>query len=173
MAWSYLCFSQYIDYVHPYWLLYRPYHGVLLLEEKQVLQDSLPMDCSPSLSRLITVCSPQQSLQVLSQEADLTLSQVKFTLSLVKHTVTGKTHPVTGKNSPSQVKTHPVTGKTHPARGKTHLITDKNHFYWKNLIPSHVKLILFHEKSDPIQGNTMSLVKLTMSQLKHPVTFIN
>lgn len=84
MAWSYLCFSQYIDYVHPYWLLYRPYHGVLLLEEKQVLQDSLPMDCSPSLSRLITVCSPQQSLQVLSQEADLTLSQVKFTLSRVK-----------------------------------------------------------------------------------------
>lgn len=54
----------------------RPYHGVLLLEEKQVLQDSLPMDCSPALSRLITVCSPQQSLQVLSQEADLTLSQV-------------------------------------------------------------------------------------------------
>uniref|UniRef100_K1Q0G7 GATOR complex protein NPRL3 n=1 Tax=Magallana gigas TaxID=29159 RepID=K1Q0G7_MAGGI len=54
----------------------EPYHGVLLLEEKQVLQDSLPMDCSPSLSRLITVCSPQQSLQVLSQEADLTLSQV-------------------------------------------------------------------------------------------------
>lgn len=160
MAWSYLCFSQYIDYVHPYWLLYRPYHGVLLLEEKQVLQDSLPMDCSPSLSRLITVCSPQQSLQVLSQEADLTLSQVKFTLSLVKHTL-------------SRVKTHPVTGKTHPARGKTHLITDKNHFYWKNLIPSHVKLILFHEKSYPIQGNTMSLVKLTMSQLKHPVTFIN
>lgn len=89
------------------------------------------------------------------------------------HPVTGKTHPVTGKNSPSQVKTHPVTGKTHPARGKTHLITDKNHFYWKNLIPSHVKLILFHEKSYPIQGNTMSLVKLTMSQLKHPVTFIN
>lgn len=86
-CWSYLCFSQYIDYVHPYWLLYRPYHGVLLLEEKQVLQDSLPMDCSPSLSRLITVCSPQQSLQVLSQEADLTLSQVKFTLSLVKHTL--------------------------------------------------------------------------------------
>lgn len=160
MAWSYLCFSQYIDYVHPYWLLNRPYHGVLLLEEKQVLQDSLPMDCSPSLSRLITVCSPQQSLQVLSQEADLTLSQVKFTLSLVKHTL-------------SRVKTHPVTGKTHPARGKTHLITDKNHFYWKNLIPSHVKLILFHEKSYPIQGNTMSLVKLTMSQLKHPVTFIN
>lgn len=167
MAWSYLCFSQYIDYVHPYWLLYRPYHGVLLLEEKQVLQDSLPMDCSPSLSRLITVCSPQQSLQVLSQEADLTLSQVKFTLSLVKHTLSLVKHTL------SRVKTHPVTGKTHPARGKTHLITDKNHFYWKNLIPSHVKLILFHEKSDPIQGNTMSLVKLTMSQLKHPVTFIN
>lgn len=167
MAWSYLCFSQYIDYVHPYWLLYRPYHGVLLLEEKQVLQDSLPMDCSPSLSRLITVCSPQQSLQVLSQEADLTLSQVKFTLSLVKHTLSLVKHTL------SRVKTHPVTGKTHPARGKTHLMTDKNHFYWKNLIPSHVKLILFHEKSYPIQGNTMSLVKLTMSQLKHPVTFIN
>lgn len=167
MAWSYLCFSQYIYYVHPYWLLYRPYHGVLLLEEKQVLQDSLPMDCSPSLSRLITVCSPQQSLQVLSQEADLTLSQVKFTLSLVKHTLSLVKHTL------SRVKTHPVTGKTHPARGKTHLITDKNHFYWKNLIPSHVKLILFHEKSYPIQGNTMSLVKLTMSQLKHPVTFIN
>lgn len=167
MAWSYLCFSQYIDYVHPYWLLYRPYHGVLLLEEKQVLQDSLPMDCSPSLSRLITVCSPQQSLQVLSQEADLTLSQVKFTLSLVKHTLSLVKHTL------SRVKTHPVTGKTHPARGKTHLITDKNHFYWKNLIPSHVKLILFHEKSYPIQGNTMSLVKLTKSQLKHPVTFIN
>lgn len=167
MAWSYLCFSQYIDYVHPYWLLYRPYHGVLLLEEKQVLQDSLPMDCSPSLSRLITVCSPQQSLQVLSQETDLTLSQVKFTLSLVKHTLSLVKHTL------SRVKTHPVTGKTHPARGKTHLITDKNHFYWKNLIPSHVKLILFHEKSYPIQGNTMSLVKLTMSQLKHPVTFIN
>lgn len=93
------CFSQYTDYVHPYWLLYRPYHGVLLLEEKQVLQDSLPMDCSPSLSRLITVCSPQQSLQVLSQEADLTLSQVKFTLSLVKHTLSLVKHTL------SRVKT--------------------------------------------------------------------
>ncbi|XP_048759621.2 GATOR complex protein NPRL3-like [Ostrea edulis] len=54
----------------------RPYHGVLLLMEKQAIQDSLPVDCSPALSRLITVWSPLQSLQVLSQEADLPLSQV-------------------------------------------------------------------------------------------------
>ncbi|XP_061182292.1 GATOR1 complex protein NPRL3-like [Saccostrea echinata] len=62
----------------------RPYHGVLLLVEKQALQDSLPVDCSPALSRLITVWSPLQSLQVLSQEADLALSQV---FNIVGHLV--------------------------------------------------------------------------------------
>jgi hypothetical protein len=53
---------------------------MLLLVEEQVLLDSLPLDCSPALSRLIRVASPVRGLQTLALEADLSLSQVYHTL---------------------------------------------------------------------------------------------
>lgn len=62
----------------------RPYHGILFLEDKQLLQESLPVDCTPALSRLISVASPLRSLQFLALEADLSLSQV---FQLVSHLV--------------------------------------------------------------------------------------
>ncbi|XP_067011625.1 GATOR complex protein NPRL3 [Anabrus simplex] len=54
----------------------RPYHGLLLLVEPSELLDSSPLDSSPALARLIRVYSPLKSLQTLSADADLTLSQV-------------------------------------------------------------------------------------------------
>ncbi|KAJ8317878.1 hypothetical protein KUTeg_002969 [Tegillarca granosa] len=70
-----------IDLKHVY---DRPYHGILFLEDKQLLQESLPVDCTPALSRLISVASPLRSLQFLALEADLSLSQV---FQLVSHLV--------------------------------------------------------------------------------------
>ncbi|XP_052227787.1 GATOR complex protein NPRL3-like isoform X2 [Dreissena polymorpha] len=54
----------------------RPYHGVLLLQDEQTLLDSLPVDCTPALTRFIQVASPMRSLQTLALEADLSLFQV-------------------------------------------------------------------------------------------------
>lgn len=54
----------------------RPYHGLLLLVEAGELLDHLPPDASPALVRLVRMCSPLKSLQTLSADADLTLSQV-------------------------------------------------------------------------------------------------
>ncbi|XP_070581227.1 GATOR1 complex protein NPRL3-like [Ptychodera flava] len=54
----------------------RPYHAVLLLEDETELLDSLPADSSPSLIRIIKMTNPLKSLQQLSQDCDLALSQV-------------------------------------------------------------------------------------------------
>lgn len=54
----------------------RPYHGLLLLVEAGELLDHLPPDASPALVRLVRMYSPLKSLQTLSADADLTLSQV-------------------------------------------------------------------------------------------------
>ena len=54
----------------------RPYHGLLLLVEASELLDHLPPDASPALVRLVRMYSPLKSLQTLSADADLTLSQV-------------------------------------------------------------------------------------------------
>ncbi|XP_041362613.1 GATOR complex protein NPRL3-like isoform X2 [Gigantopelta aegis] len=62
----------------------RPYHGMLLMVEKQTILDSLPIDCAPTLTRLIKMASPVKSLQTLSLDADLNLSQV---FQLVCHLV--------------------------------------------------------------------------------------
>ncbi|XP_064625379.1 GATOR1 complex protein NPRL3-like [Lineus longissimus] len=62
----------------------KPYHAVLLLEDENKLLDSLPLDCSPSLIRVIKVSSPLRSLQSLASDADLALSQV---FQLVSHLV--------------------------------------------------------------------------------------
>ncbi|XP_052791015.1 GATOR complex protein NPRL3-like [Mya arenaria] len=62
----------------------RPYHGLLLLQDEQALLDSLPIDCTPALARLIQVASPVRSLQTLALEADLSLFQV---FQLVCHLV--------------------------------------------------------------------------------------
>ncbi|OAD58869.1 Nitrogen permease regulator 3-like protein [Eufriesea mexicana] len=54
----------------------RPYHGILLLIELSDLLDSLPIDSSPALKRLIQMYSPLKSLQTLAADSDLTLTQV-------------------------------------------------------------------------------------------------
>ncbi|XP_046664623.1 GATOR complex protein NPRL3 [Homalodisca vitripennis] len=54
----------------------RPYHGLLLLIEPGQLLESLPLDSSPALLRLLKMYSPLKSLQTLSADADLTLAQV-------------------------------------------------------------------------------------------------
>ncbi|KAG8325184.1 Nitrogen permease regulator-like 3 [Homalodisca vitripennis] len=53
----------------------RPYHGLLLLIEPGQLLESLPLDSSPALLRLLKMYSPLKSLQTLSADADLTLAQ--------------------------------------------------------------------------------------------------
>lgn len=54
----------------------RPYHGLLLLIEPSDLLDSLPIDSSPALRRLIQMYNPLKSLQTLAADSDLTLTQV-------------------------------------------------------------------------------------------------
>ncbi|KAG1659950.1 GATOR complex protein NPRL3 [Nymphon striatum] len=54
----------------------EPYHGILLLEESEILLDSLPHDASPSLARLISIYSPVKCLQTLATDCDLTLTHV-------------------------------------------------------------------------------------------------
>ncbi|XP_077302655.1 GATOR complex protein Nprl3 isoform X2 [Arctopsyche grandis] len=54
----------------------RPYHGMLLLVDPNELLETMPLDSSSSLIRLIMQYSPLKSLQTLAIEADLPLSQV-------------------------------------------------------------------------------------------------
>ncbi|XP_011257640.1 GATOR complex protein NPRL3 isoform X2 [Camponotus floridanus] len=54
----------------------RPYHGILLLTEPLDLLESLQIDCSPALKRLIQMYNPLKSLQTLAANSDLTLAQV-------------------------------------------------------------------------------------------------
>nr|KAG5688611.1 hypothetical protein BaRGS_033427 [Batillaria attramentaria] len=54
----------------------RPYHGLLLMQPEDELLDSLPIDSSPALVRLVKMISPVKNLQLLSLDTDLSLSQV-------------------------------------------------------------------------------------------------
>ena len=54
----------------------RPYYCILLLQDENTLLESLPLDSTPALSRLIQVANPLRSLQTLALEADLSLFQV-------------------------------------------------------------------------------------------------
>lgn len=54
----------------------RPYHGILLLIEASQLLDSLAPDASPALIRLLKIYTPLKSIQSLSADADLTITQV-------------------------------------------------------------------------------------------------
>ncbi|XP_050393564.1 GATOR complex protein NPRL3 [Patella vulgata] len=54
----------------------RPYHGVLLTVDEQALLDSLPMDSTPALTRLVKATSPLKNIQTIALDADLSLSQV-------------------------------------------------------------------------------------------------
>lgn len=54
----------------------KPYHGLLLLTEPLDLLESLQVDCSPALKRLIQMYNPLKSLQTLAANSDLTLAQV-------------------------------------------------------------------------------------------------
>jgi hypothetical protein len=49
---------------------------LLLLVDSGVLVESLVPDASPALIRLIKIYTPLKSLQLLSADADLTLTQV-------------------------------------------------------------------------------------------------
>lgn len=54
----------------------RPYHGILLLVDPKDLFDTLPLDASPALIRVIRVISPVKNLLDLSADADISLTQV-------------------------------------------------------------------------------------------------
>lgn len=54
----------------------RPYHAILLRYNKEEILNSLPLDSSAALKRLISLASPLKSLQILAADADLTLSHV-------------------------------------------------------------------------------------------------
>ncbi|XP_076309210.1 GATOR complex protein Nprl3 [Tachypleus tridentatus] len=62
----------------------KPYHGMLMLVDVQELLMTLPHDASPALVRLVQITSPLKSLQQLSADTDLTLTQV---FQLVGHLV--------------------------------------------------------------------------------------
>ena len=62
----------------------RPYHTILLLEEEKNLLNDLPIDCAPTLKRVIKMCSLIKSFQTLSQDADISMSQI---FSVVSHLV--------------------------------------------------------------------------------------
>lgn len=53
----------------------RPYHGILIFNKKEVFP-SLPDDYSPSLTRFLSLHEPRKSLQVLSSDTDLPLTQI-------------------------------------------------------------------------------------------------
>lgn len=69
----YICIGMLNDV---FFFFCRPYHGILLLQSHNTLLESLPVDCTPALSRLIQVANPLRSLQTLALEADLSLFQV-------------------------------------------------------------------------------------------------
>lgn len=56
---------------------------MLLLQSDNTMLESLPVDCTPALSRLIQVANPLRSLQTLALEADLSLFQVSL-LNIIK-----------------------------------------------------------------------------------------
>ncbi|XP_064611275.1 GATOR1 complex protein NPRL3-like [Liolophura sinensis] len=62
----------------------RPYHAMLLLVDENSLLDSLPVDCTPTLPKLVQAASPLKSLETLALDADLSLSQV---FQIVSHLV--------------------------------------------------------------------------------------
>eukprot|EP00117_Sycon_ciliatum_P036630 scpid69827/ scgid0460/ Nitrogen permease regulator 3-like protein; Alpha-globin regulatory element-containing gene protein len=62
----------------------RPYHACLLLHEVSVVENSLPVDHSPPLLRLLRSCSPVKSMLALSHDTDQPLTQV---FNLVTHLV--------------------------------------------------------------------------------------
>ena len=59
----------------------RPYHTFVLLEDEQKLVESLPIDSSPCLFRLIHVANPLKNLLSLACDADLSVQQVRCDIS--------------------------------------------------------------------------------------------
>eukprot|EP00794_Sanderia_malayensis_P000093 gene93-698_t len=59
----------------------RPYHSILLLDEEKNLLKKLPIDCAPTLKRIIKMCSIMKSFQTLSQDADISLLQIFHVVS--------------------------------------------------------------------------------------------
>ncbi|XP_040581661.1 GATOR1 complex protein NPRL3 [Lepeophtheirus salmonis] len=54
----------------------RPYHAMILLYDEQELLDTLPLDASPAMRKVIHCTSPLKSFRTLASDADLSLNQV-------------------------------------------------------------------------------------------------
>ena len=83
----------------------KPYHTLLLLEEKNNLLNSLKADVSPALKRLLHVALPTNPFYILAADADLTLKQVyqviliKFFLVLQDNLILYSQHKFLGKKN--------------------------------------------------------------------------
>jgi hypothetical protein len=77
----------------------QPFHSFLLLGEAESVVQSLPKEASPAFSKLLSVHSPVQTLQTLSEDCDLPLDHV---LRLVDHLVQWRKaciiHPLVDSN---------------------------------------------------------------------------
>ena len=62
----------------------RPYHALLLMVDEATLLEALPLDSSPSVTRLVRVASPLKNLQTLAADADLSLGQVSAKLAAMQ-----------------------------------------------------------------------------------------
>ena len=51
--------------------------------DEATLLEALPLDSSPSFTRLVRVISPLKNLQVLAADADISLGQVSYLAILV------------------------------------------------------------------------------------------
>ena len=54
----------------------KPYHTLMLLEDKSTMLSQLKADVSPALRRLLHVALPTNPFYILAADADLTLTQV-------------------------------------------------------------------------------------------------
>ena len=55
---------------------FRPYHGLLLLDNEMSILQKLPIDASPALAKLLKVVTPVKNLHELALDSALSLSQV-------------------------------------------------------------------------------------------------
>lgn len=60
-----------------------PYHALLLMVDENSLSNSLPLDSSPSITRLLRIVSPLKNLQTLAADADLSLGQVSVSTLII------------------------------------------------------------------------------------------
>ncbi|XP_033631245.1 GATOR complex protein NPRL3-like [Asterias rubens] len=159
-------------------LAIRPYHAILLLEDDKELLASLPRDCSPSIRRAITMSSPLKSLQQLSQDTDLALSQV---FQIVGHLVYwGKAtifYPICGSNvyilsprAPTSV-TSPYHEEFHELTGGGNLTEALSAFSQPNLFSDVVNIGEKQNEAEKVKILMWLLQKRLLIQL-HTYVFL-